>query len=372
MKRALILGALAGQVDAVETLQARGVETHVCGHIAAGPGMEAADAFHLADITDPEQVAEVARRIDADLVYSVGSDIAMPTVVRVSEEMGLPHFHGVAMTDLLRSKQALRDRLSAAGLSPVRFVALDPGDPVPAWDVFPIIVKPVDAQGQRGISIVNTAEELPAAVEAARASSVSGPIIIEEFLVGPEVSAHVVVNDGRIVLFLPSDRHVWDGPMVGVAEGHSVPLRAETDVDVVSFRALVEQIVAELGVVEGPLYVQSIFTADGPKIVEIASRLDGCHLWRLIKHSTGFDLMDAVLGRLLGDPWPAMPETFDPEPMTLQFFLGSPDDATSAEELQGAAHDDAVYFENQLQEDGKPRRTNDTVARLGYEIFPGI
>lgn len=371
MKKALILGALAGQVDAIEVLKARGVETHACGHVAKGPGVEAADDFHMADITDFEEVLQLAKQLEVDLVYSVGSDIAMPTVVHVSERLGLPHFHGVQLTDLLRRKQALRDRLDVAQLSPVRYAAVAPSAPVPEWDTYPCIVKPVDAQGQRGISIVASPEDLVAAVELARSSSVSGPVIIEEYLVGPEVSAHVLVKDGEVQLFLPSDRHVWVGPMVGVAEGHSLPLRPETAKWEQEFRQLVESIVAELGVREGPLYVQTIFTETGPKIVEIASRLDGCHLWRLIKMSTGIDLMDTLLGRLLGDPWPELPAQFPIEPMTLEFFLDSPDAETSEEKLHAQAHERAIFVQAQL-EDGRPRRTNDVVARLGYQIYPGI
>ena len=62
MKKVLILGALAGQVDAIEALKARGVEVHVCAHVRSGPGVEAADEFHLADIVDPDQVEAVAKK----------------------------------------------------------------------------------------------------------------------------------------------------------------------------------------------------------------------------------------------------------------------------------------------------------------------
>ena len=105
MTKVLILGGLAGQVDALESLRRRGVETHMCGHEKKGPGVDEADHFHIADITSVDAVKRVAIEIGADMVYSVGSDIAMPTVVRVSEDLGLPHFHGVELTDILRQKQ---------------------------------------------------------------------------------------------------------------------------------------------------------------------------------------------------------------------------------------------------------------------------
>lgn len=372
MKKVLILGALAGQVDAIDALKARSVEVHVCAHVRSGPGVEAADEFHLADIVDPDQVEAVAKEIGADVVYSVGSDIAMPTVVEVSERLGLPHFHGVELTETLRRKQKLRDALDAAGLNAVKYAVVSAGETLPQWDVHPCIVKPVDAQGQRGISIVEDPSTLAAAIAEAQESSVTGAAIVEELLEGPEVSAHVIVDGGEVVLFVPSDRHVWPGPMVGIPEGHSLPLRAETEAWEAEFSTLVRDVVRALDVQEGPLYFQAIFTERGPRIIEIASRLDGCHLWRLLKFSLGFDLMDAVLGRLLGEPWPEMPRDHAPEPATLSFLLDSPDVHVDDEYLASHAKPGAEFTEIQVDGDGTPRRTNDVVARLGYQISRGV
>lgn len=369
MTKVLILGGLAGQVDALESLRRRGVETHMCGHVRKGPGVEEADHFHVADITSVDAVKRVAMEIGADIVYSVGSDIAMPTVVRVSEDLGLPHFHGVELTDTLRRKQELRTRLDASDLSPVRFVSVQRGDRSPDWNVFPAIVKPVDSQGQRGITLIHSAAELDGAIAIAKENSISGPVIIEEFLEGPEISAHVVVVGGEVKFFLASDRFVWDGPMVGIPMAHGVPLRADTAVWTDDFRELVEGIVTALQVEEGPLYFQAICTTAGPRIIEVASRLDGCHLWRLLRLSTGFDLMDAVLGRLLGEPWPRFPGEDEAKPMVLEFMLDSPETIVTPEYITRAIRDDAIFSEVQTAESEKPRRTNDGIARIGYQIY---
>lgn len=371
MTTALILGTLHGQVDAIEALQRRGLAVHACGHERVGPGVDAADQFWRVDITDVGAVQRLAEDISADIVYSVGSDIAMPTVVAVSEALGLPHFHSNDLTAVLRDKRALRERLAVAGISPVRHRAVGPNESVIDWLQFPAIVKPVDAQGQRGITVVEDASGFDVAVDRARSAARSGAAIVEEYLRGPEISAHVFVENGSVVFFLPSDRHVWDGPMVGVPRAHSLPLSRETSLAHDDLRRLVVQCVEALGVVDGPLYFQMILTADGPRVVEIASRLDGCHLWRIIKLSTGFDFMDAVLGRLLGEPWPVVPEEPEAEPMTLEFFLGSPDAVVTDSYVASAAKDGALFVDMQVTPGEHPRGTNDVVARLGYEIYRG-
>lgn len=367
--KALILGTLAGQVDAIEALKSRGVETHACGHRQQGPGVEAAHAFHLVDITDIDAVTILCRRIQADFLYSVGSDIAMPTVVAVSERLGLPHFHGTELTDLLRGKQKLRKVLDKAGLNLVDYDSFLPGEDVTRWNQFPCIIKPVDSQGQRGISVIRSKQELVPAVDVAFKESISGPVIIEEFLEGPEVSAHVIVVDGEIKFFMPSDRFVWHGPLVGIPSGHAVPLRNETAAAYDDLKDLVERIVPVLNVEEGPLYVQAIITEKGPRVIEIASRLDGCHLWRLLAMATGVDLLDIILGRLMGEAWPELLPNYKVEPMRLDFALGSPDVVVTEEYAENLFSKSALYSELQVEIGTQPRDTNGIVSRIGYEIY---
>lgn len=372
MTRALILGTLPGQVDAIEALKERGLEVHACGHERVGPGVTAADRFWQVDITDISAVGDLAASIEAQLVYSLGSDIAMPTVVAVSEALGLPHFHSSALTEVLRSKTLTRERLDSAGVSPVAYQRVGPQDDAQGWAVFPAFVKPVDSQGQRGISVVSDRAQLQVALDEARTATRTGEVIVEEVLRGPEVSIHVFVDDGDVRFFLASDRYVWDGPMVGVAESHAIPLAPATEGAHDSLRELVTQCVAALGVTNGPLYFQTIVTTNGPRIVEIASRLDGCHMWRLIRMTTGFDFLDAVMGRLLGEPWPDVPVEPAAEPMTLRFFLDSPDVVATDEYLAATATADALFVDLQVPRGERPRRTNDVVARFGYEIYRGL
>lgn len=370
MKKVLILGALAGQVDAIDALHARGVEVHAAGHVASGPGVDAADVFHEVDITDVDAVTALASAQGHDVVYSVGSDIAMPTVTAVSEALGLPYFHGSALTTVLRQKELMREKLSTLPSGSVAYTALAPDAEVAGWSTFPAIVKPDDSQGQRGITVVNASDGLDAAVAVAREHSRSGVVLIEELLEGPEVSVHVVVVDGQVRFFMPTTRFVWEGPLVGIPRAHGIPFDNAQAHD--QLRTLVEESVAALGVTDGPLYFQTFVTPRGPRVVEIASRLDGCHLWRMIREATGFDLLDAVLGRLLGEPWPDFTVIPAPEPMVLEFFLDAPETVATSEYQRGVEHQHARHIEWHLEDGDTPRRTNDVVARLGYQIYPGV
>lgn len=367
-RSALILGALPGQADAMHRLRAAGWKVYACGHRRDGSGVEAADEFFVVDILDPEGVADLAERLDVDVVYSVGSDIAMPTVAAVSERLGLPLFHSSQTTQILHRKDLLRAFLAEKDLSPVDHRMLRSVDDLAGFATYPAIVKPVDSQGQRGITIVQDADEAAAALPTALESSHSGRAVIEELLIGPEVTVHVFVVDGEVKILPASDRVVWEGPLTGIPSAHVMPPRSIDAAQTEHMGDLIRRFVSALEVTEGPLYFQLIFTAAGPRIVEVAPRLDGCHLWRLIEVHTGFDILTACFTRMLGEPWPGDPVVPTGVSHTLRFHLTDP-----AVPFDPAAHSFAEYgevvFEEMHVEPGElPRDTNGYVARLGYAI----
>lgn len=365
---ALILGTLHGQAEIMDRLHEHGWTVHACGHRREGPGVDAADEFHLADIVDADQITELARRLDVDLVYSVGSDIAMPTIAIVSERLGLPMFHSSTITEVLHRKVLLRQFLFDHDLSPVAFATVRDARDLTSFDSYPAIVKPSDSQGQRGITIVGSPSEAEAALPAAIDASLTSTAVIEELLVGPEISIHVFVVDGAVEFLLPSDRVVWDGPTVGVPAAHVLPADITSD-ERGRVVALIDAFVAALDVETGPLYLQMKMTAEGPRIIEVAPRLDGCHLWRLVESYTGFNIADRCFELLNGEPWTPVPDWEQYPGQRLEFFLDNP--TAPLRRAKWDASDvpgDVIYEEFQVDEGETPRTINPVVARFGYRI----
>ena len=368
-ERALVLGGLAGQLDAVLSLRSLGWEVHACGRDREGPVIDAADSFHTVDIVDVDAVTDLAASLGVQFVYSVGSDIAMPTISQVSERLGLPHFLDTDRTRLLRDKAALRGFLAVHDLSPVAHRRVGGVDDLEGPFPYPAMLKPVDSQGQRGITVVTDREEAATALPAAIAASQSGSAILEEYLDGPEVSVHVFTVDGRIVFYAPSDRHVWDGPLPGVAQGHTMPSAWVAGYGVArELRRLVEGFVAALDARNGPLYFQLKLTGRGPRIIEVAPRLDGCHLWRLIHAVYGVDLLRACWAGLAGQTMPSFEQVAGGPEGTLWFHLVPPDHPVDVASLAAIDDERVVFEEFHLDRSGLPRNTNGIVSRAGYRI----
>ena len=113
----------------------------------------------------------------------------------------------------------------------------------------------------------------------------------------------------------------------------------------------------------GVLYFQMIVTPHGPRVVEIAPRLDGCHMWRLIQHATGVDLLDMAIRHILSEPVEP-PVWSGVRPAMLEFFCQAPD--TSCNQAQ--AHPGAVHLEWYYEPGAIVRRMNGKMEKCGYQI----
>ena len=296
-----MLGANAGQADLINHMKSRGWYVVACAHKSGLPGEKIADRFELVDVRDIDAVTSLAKEINADLVYSISSDIAVNASVHASERLNLPHFYNAHLIELFDKKHLLREHLNSQGLSPVAFATFAEGQIPAGWSKYPAVVKPVDAQGQRGVAIVDSPEQLAEAVRGAIGASPSKTALVEEFLSGVEISSNVLVYDGQIVVNEVSERLVHNGAHFGIPKGHLIPpYNISEDVQQAA-RKLIADVVRSLSITNGCLYFQMKVTPAGPRIIEIAPRLDGCHIWRAILHARGFDFLAATISVLLGE-----------------------------------------------------------------------
>jgi biotin carboxylase len=365
-KTILVLGTNAGQADLIRHMVARGWHTVACAHQSGLPGEALAHEFERVGIRDVEAVTDLAVRVKADIVYSVSSDLGIKTAVAVSEKLGLPHFFNSELITLFDQKHMLRAHLNAHCLSEVPYIHLSTGQTAESWSAFPCVVKPADAQGQRGVVVVDNAIDLQKAVGQAADISPTRIAIVEAFLQGVEVSTNVLVRKGKVVINEVSERLVHRGPLFGIPKGHLIPCYNVSKEMCQSVRHLVEKVVQSLGIQEGCLYFQMKITPDGPKIIEIAPRLDGCHMWRLITHSRGFDFLKATVAALLGEE----PETYlsndNIEQHELMFQQSPPGGVVSYDGFQ--VPQDALYHEYRYNESETILPINGRLEVVGYYV----
>jgi biotin carboxylase len=220
---------------------------------------------------------------------------------RVAERTGLAHPIAPATAVLATNKLRQRERLGEAGVPQPRWWVVGGGDDPP--DVRgPVVVKAPDRQGQKGLTLVEDAAELPEAVERARSAARNGLALVEELVDGPEATVVGFSVDGAFTALAVTDRVVADPPAFGVALAHVWPSHVQgQSLDVAGEAA------AALGIANGPSYTQLRIGPEGPQVIEVAARLGGGHDAELVEAATGIDLnglaIDAALGNHLAvDP----------------------------------------------------------------------
>ncbi len=371
-KKILILGTSAPQLDCIRYCQDLGLEVHACGHKRIGAGVEAADEFHIIDIKNKEEVAGYCKENDIDYVYSVGSEIAIPTANHVSKKLGLPYFIEPEDTDLAKDKTIWRDRLGSDFVGNIQYRGITNQDELSDWEIFPAMMKPADGQGQRGVRKVGNLKEVKAYYDEVIGYSSTDKMILEEYISGPELSVNAFVIDGDIVFLQESDRISFKEYPGGIPKEHRVPSKySYRDIGLRDkLHSLIQEAVNKLSIDNGPVYIQLKLDDDlNAKFIEIAPRLDGCHLWRLIEYYSGANLLDASFMLLFGQKTKAkkaLTEGDKDGEYILQFMMEKPMKTVNHDkyDTSGALFTDWYY------EDGdEVREVNGFIEKVGYQIF---
>ena len=129
-KKVLILGVAAVQMDAVSQLKNMGCVTFTCAMAKDGPAADLSDHFNLINILDEEKLATFIVDNKIDVVYSTGSDLAMPVACRLSDRLGLAHFVSSYAANVCNHKNLMRERLTLECEGNIPFQVLDSIDKI--------------------------------------------------------------------------------------------------------------------------------------------------------------------------------------------------------------------------------------------------
>jgi biotin carboxylase len=170
----------------------------------------------------------------------------------------------------------------------------DDFDDVISKITYPCITKPTDNSGSRGVMLINSIEELKAAVEYSSSCGRGGSVIVEEYLSGNEVSVEIIVLSGTVHVLQVTDKITTGAPHF-VETGHTQPSRL-SEKDVEAIKDLAARAVKAVGIENGPAHVEIMLTKNGPRMIELGARMGGdCITTHLVPLSTGIDMIKAVI-----------------------------------------------------------------------------
>lgn len=304
-KRILMLGGSLAQIPSIKKAKEMGLYVITCDYLPDNPGHKFADEYHNVSTTDKEKVLGLAKNLNIDGIVCYASDPAAPTAAYVAEALGLPTcpFKSV---DILCNKFKFREFLKEHGFCTPNAVGSNYFDELYKGIRqlrFPVIIKPVDSSGSKGVSIITNINEFKDAFYAAKHYSRDGRVIVEECVesVGAPLAGDAFSVNGRLVFWAFSDDHFdvnSNNPLAPVSETYPYTKSKMMQ------RKIVEEINRLLLLLDMKSVAYNIEVRidadDNIYLMEVAPRNGGNGIPEVTKYATGVDMIEYTIKAALG------------------------------------------------------------------------
>lgn len=305
-KTILIIGAGLLQVPAIKIAAELGLKTVVTDYNENAPGMKIADMPCVVSTRDIEgtvrAMKELNKKNKIDGVITVGTDASM-TVAAVANALKLPG-NKFENAEAASNKIKMRERLKEFNVPiPIFRKCWSMDDLINASKEigFPLVIKPADNMGARGVMKIENESMLEKAYHNAKNGSPSGELIVEEYMAGPELSIDALIYDGEIFITGVADRIIEREPYF-IERGHVMPSalpKEQLDDAIDVFKKGIKALGLTIGAAKGDIKV----TSKGAKIGEIAARLSGGFMSAYTyPYSSGVNLIRNAIDIALGYP----------------------------------------------------------------------
>ncbi len=364
-RRLVIIGANDFQDQLIRKAKAKGYETHVFAWENGAIGAKTADFFYPISIVEKESILEVCKKIHPVGICSIASDLAVPTVNYIASRLGLTSNSEESST-ICTNKHSMRDAFEQNGDPSPKSILFEQEMDINAIDVsFPVIVKPTDRSGSRGITKVENRVELKSAVERAVKESFEKKVLIEEFAEGEEYSVEFVSWRGKHT-FLALTKKFTTGVPYFIEIGHLQPAPITPDRRDKIIRVVMHAL-DSLQIQYGASHAEvKVDASENIKIIEIGARMGGdCIGSDLVQISTGYDFLNMVIDISCGIP-PCFQKICEPRYAIVRFVFSEKD--LECFTILKQTHSNAFYRISPIESfDG--RTVLDSAKRYGYYIL---
>lgn len=364
-QKVVIIGASDFQNPLILKAKEHGYETHVFAWKNNEIGEKTADFFYDISINEKEQILEKCKEIKPCAVCSIASDLAVTTVNYVAHNLGLVS-NNPKYSKICTNKYKMRQALEKGNINVPKY--LKTGKNLQLSKIaefnYPLIVKPTDRSGSRGVTLINDSKEIKAAIDNAISYSYEKKAIIEEYIDGDEYSCECISYKGKHHLLAITKKYTTGAPHF-IETAHIEPSGLNDEM----IKTVEEEIFKALDVLHieyGASHSEFKINNKGQiKIIEIGARMGGdCIGSDLVQISTGHDFVQYVLDVSLGKEL-KLKETKDNNIAFIKFIF-SKEDIENYKELK-KTKPELIYFEN-ISEDIE-HEIVDSSTRYGFYII---
>lgn len=307
-KKLMLLGGLRYLKPVIDAAHKQGYYVITADYLPNNIAHKWSDEYCNVSIIDKEAVLKEAQRLQIDGIMSFACDPGVVAASYVQNKMGLPSFGPFESVEILQNKDKFRAFLAKNGFNVPQAKGFDSVEAAMSeayWYPWPVIVKPTDAAGSKGVTRVDGIEDLKPALEYAMAHSISGHIIVEEFIdkQGCSSDTDSMSIDGKLV-FTSFCAQRFDAeatnPYTPAAYSWPSTFTKEQEDYLTSE---IQRLITLLNL-KTVVYNIEVRVAPNskPYIMELTPRGGGNRLCEMLRYATGVDLITAITRAIVGDP----------------------------------------------------------------------
>lgn len=304
----MLLGGIRYLLPVIKAAHEQGYYVITADYIPDNTAHKYSDEYVNVSIIDKEAVLKVAQEKQIDGIMSFGVDPGVVSASYVQNKMGLPSFGPFESVEILQNKDKFRAFLAKNGFNVPQakgFDSIDAAMSEAYWFPWPVIVKPTDAAGSKGVTRVDKLEDLKPALEYAMDHSISGHIIVEEFIekAGCSSDTDSMSVDGKLV-FTSFCAQRFDveatNPYTPAAYSWPSTFTKEQEAYLASE---IQRLITLLNLNTVVYNIETRIGTNGkPYIMELTPRGGGNRLCEMLRYATGVDMITAITRAIVGDP----------------------------------------------------------------------
>ena len=301
MKKLLLLGGDTTLIPVIEAAHKRGYYVITCDYLPDNIAHKYSDEYINHSTTDKEKILEWAENNNIDGVLTF-TDSGVLTAAYICERMGLVQLGSYKTIEIMQNKDLFRGFLKENHCNVPAFGRYSSWEEVEK-DIdtlpYPVIIKPVDAAGSKGVTKVLSKDNLKYAYDHAIKFSIKRPeVIIEQFIdpTGPQIHGDVFVRDGKVVFHYLGDHH-FDSSINNLVPVSTTWPSTHSEEDIKKVVDQIQMFVTKVGFQNGCMNTESRINENDGKayLIDVGARSGGNYTPFVINYASGFDFIETML-----------------------------------------------------------------------------
>lgn len=299
-KRLLVLGGTQISCEIIRKAKSMGVHVIVTDYndVIDSPGKQIADESYMVSATDVDGVVNLIREAKIDGVIVGFNDMLLPYYAEICEKAKLPCYGTKEQFEIFTNKDAYKSLCRKYHVPTVEeyHLSLDKFYEDIDKIKFPVLIKPSDNSGARGIFICKDKQELLEKYEEALKYSSSKTILIEQYLTGDEITVFFVFDNGEYYITGIGNRHVkyFQNGLIPLPVGYTYPATI-TDKYINDVFPYVKNMLKSIGLKNGMMFMQCKVENGIPVVYDIGYRLTASLEYKMFELDSGFNPLEMII-----------------------------------------------------------------------------